>query len=192
MRKTLRVLAGCAAGVALFATPALAQRPQTRQGFWIGFGFGGGSLNWDCDGCASQKENGPTGFVKLGGTPSAKVRLGAEINSWSLDVGAATISAGVVVFAVDWYPSADGGFFLTGGLGAATYLRRTASSDAESSSGALLLGTGYDIRVGRNISLTPMLTFWGSGNADLEDNGTAINTGLRHTGATLQLGITFH
>lgn len=191
MRRMLLLL-GCAVGFAALAAPVAAQRPQTRQGFWIGFGFGGGSLAWACDGCADQKEDGPTGFVKLGGTPSEKVRLGAEINSWSLDVGAATITAGVVVFAVDWYPKADGGFFLTGGLGAATYLRQTASSDAESSSGALLLGTGYDIRVGRNISLTPMLTFWGSGKADLEANNTAINTGLRHTGATLQLGITFH
>lgn len=191
MRHTPLLLA-CAVGFAALAAPLAAQRPQTRQGFWIGFGVGDGSLGWECDGCASQSHNGPTGYLKLGGTPSAKVRLGAEIDTWSLDFGPAKVTAVVAAFAVDWYPGASGGFFVKGGVGGSSYFRETASSNAKSSSGALLLGAGYDVRVGRNISLTPMLTFWGSGKADLEDNGAAINTGLRHTGATLQLGITFH
>ena len=53
-------------------------------------------------------------------------------------------------------------------------------------------GGGYDIRVGQKISITPMLSFWGSNKSDLEDNGTTVETGFRHTGATIQLGITFH
>ena len=174
------------------AAPAIAQRPQTREGFWIGFGFGGGNLNWSCDACASQSEAGPTGFFRLGGTTSEKVLLGAEINSWTMDIGAATITGGVVVFVVNWYPKASGGLFLKGGLGAATYLRQTASADAESSSGGALLGVGYDIRVARNFSLTPVLTFWGSGKADLKSNGAVVETGLRQSAATLQLGFTFH
>ena len=72
------------------------------------------------------------------------------------------------------------------------YRRETASLDARSSSGSLLLGVGYDIRVGTNVSITPVLNFWGSGNADLKDHSTVVQTGLRQSAGTLQLGITFH
>src|SRR5205807_2694432 len=41
-------------GVLAVAGPrwAAAQHPQTREGFWIGFGFGYGSAKPSCDGCA--------------------------------------------------------------------------------------------------------------------------------------------
>lgn len=176
------------------ATPraVAAQHPQTREGFWIGFGVGSGTLNWECDACPSESHGGPTGFLRLGGTLSAKLRLGGEINGWSLDFGNTKITALVTVFSVDWYPSASGGFFLKGGVGGAAFSRQTAASEAVSSSGSVLLGVGYDIRVGRNVSITPVLNLWGSGAADLKDNGAVVETGLRHTAGTLQLGITFH
>jgi hypothetical protein len=190
-----RMLLGLAALVCLattLASTAAAQRPQTRRGFWIGFGFGGGTLNWDCDGCTSQSEGGPTGFVRLGGTTSDKVLLGAEINAWSLDIGAAKITGGVTVFVVNWYPNAAGGLFLKGGVGGSAFVRETASGEATATSGALLLGVGYDIRVAENMSITPVLTLWGSGKSNEERNGAVVNTGLRQGAGTLQIGLTFH
>jgi len=192
MRRTLLSIVGAAVLAASLASPAAAQRPQTRRGFWIGFGFGGGTLGWDCDACTRQSEGGPTAFVRLGGTTSDKVLLGAEVNTWTLDIGAAIITAGVTVFSVNWYPSATGGLFLKGGLGASLYNRETGSTNATASSGGILLGVGYDIRVATNMSITPMLTVWGAGKADLKDGATTIQTGLSHNAATLQLGLTFH
>lgn len=176
----------------LLPTNLAAQRPQTREGFWISFGVGWGNLSWECDGCPSQDHGGPTGFLRLGGAPSQKVLLGAEFNGWSLDIGPANITAGYSAFTVYWYPSATGGLFIKGGLGGGVYSRDNGTSEATSTSGAILLGAGYDIRVGRKISLSPMLTLWSSSKADLKDNGATLDTGFRHSGGTLQVGITFH
>lgn len=75
-------------GISFVASTSLAaQRPQTRRAFWIGFGLGAGNLGWSCDGCSSENHSGPTGFLRLGGAPSQKVLLGAEINAWALDIG---------------------------------------------------------------------------------------------------------
>ena len=74
-----RVRIGILAGISILSPATLAaQRPQTREGFWISFGVGAGNLNWNCDGCTSQDHGGPTGFLRLGGTPSNKFLLGAE------------------------------------------------------------------------------------------------------------------
>jgi hypothetical protein len=43
MRAVARVVSGLGVFVLATAVVASAQRPQTRQGFWIGFGIGGGS-----------------------------------------------------------------------------------------------------------------------------------------------------
>lgn len=176
----------------LLPSSLAAQRPQTREGFWIGFGVGQGNLAWSCDGCVDQDHGGPTGFLRLGGTPSQKVLLGAEMNFWSLDFGATEITAGYTAFTAYWYPSATGGLFLKGGFGGGVFSRQTAATEATSTGGVLVLGGGYDIRVGRKISITPMLSFWGSNKSNLKDNGTTIETGFRHTGGTIQVGITFH
>lgn len=183
---------------ALLPASLAAQRPQTREGFWFGFGVGQGNLSWKCDGCTDQDHGGPTGFFRLGGTPSQRVLLGAEVNFWSLDFGAAETTAGYAAFTAYWYPSATGGLFLKSGFGGAFYSRHTAVNpvilpkvEATSKAGALVVGGGYDIRLGK-ISITPMLSFWASNKADLTDNGTTIETGFRHTGGTIQLGITFH
>jgi len=193
MNEHQRFLVGVLAGMCFLATTNLAaQRAQTREGFWIGFGVGQGNLRWECNGCSTQDHGGPTGFIRLGGTPSQKVLLGAEINGWSLDIGAAEITALTTTFSIYWYPSATGGLFLKGGLGGGVYERKTASTDAQSTGGAVQFGGGYDLRVGQKISITPMLTLWASGKADLKDGSTTLNTGFRHSGGTIQVGITFH
>jgi len=73
MRPSLLVVV--LAGMTLLPTNLAAQRPQTREGFWISFGVGWGNLSWECDGCPSQDHGGPTGFLRLGGAPSQKVLL---------------------------------------------------------------------------------------------------------------------
>ena len=192
MRVRARLIVAALAGMTLLPAGLSAQRSQTREGFWIAFGVGQGNLSWKCDGCTDQDHGGPTGFLRLGGTPSQKVLLGAELNFWSLDFGATEITAGYSAFTAYWYPSVTSGLFLKGGFGGAVFTRATATTEATSTGGALVLGAGYDIRVGQKISITPMLSFWGSNKSDLKDNGTTIETGFMHTGATLQVGITFH
>ncbi|MBK6306528.1 MAG: hypothetical protein IPF47_12780 [Gemmatimonadetes bacterium] len=69
-----------------------------------------------------------------------------------------TLSMGSLAALVRFYPSATGGFYLTGGLGVATLDLGVSGYGSASDTGvSALLGVGYDIRVGRNVSLTP---FW--------------------------------
>lgn len=178
---------------ALSPTSLAAQRPQTRQGFWISMSGGTGNLNWSCDGCSKRDHGGGTLAVRLGGSPSQNFLLGAEFNELFVDLGVAEISAGYGAFTVYWYPSATGGVFVKGGAGIGTYYRHTSDTlTARSTSAAILLGAGYDIRVGRKISINPMLTLWSSNKAYLKEEGVPIATGFRQYGVALQLGVTYH
>src|SRR5688572_22001252 len=128
MRSAARLLA--VAGVLSFITTAVqAQYAQRRDGFWIGFGLGYGSANVSCDNCDSgPRTGGATGFLKLGGTPSRSVLLGAAINGWSRSSGGATETVGNVTASVYYFPAAASGLFLTGGVGFSNYRVDTSPS----------------------------------------------------------------
>ena len=165
MRKVLVTLL---LGVAVLAhTPAAsAQHPQTRSGLWGNVGLGIGS--YGCDGC-DGRESGGAGTFALGGTLSKKVLLGAGVNVWTKNVNGADLTAGTVTAMIRFYPSATGGFFLLGGLGyGSLQISSGGTTLSESGSGAVL-GLGVDLRVGKQISLTP---FW-NGNGISIDGGSA-------------------
>jgi hypothetical protein len=176
------ILALCGAGT------ASAQHAQTREGFWIGFGFGYGSAHATCNGCGSTSTGGATGFLKLGGTLSPNVLLGGAVNGWVKSSGGLTERLGNVTGSVYYYPARASGFFVTGGLGFSSY----DLSDGGSITGTgwgFTCGAGYDVRVGRNISLTPVANFAYGGVGDLSDNFT---TGWKQSVIDFGLGITFH
>jgi hypothetical protein len=134
-----------------------AQAKHRRSGFWFNGGLGYGSLG--CDDC-SRREGALSGGLALGGTVSQKVLLGV----------------------IRFYTSGAGGFFLLGGLGVGSIRAEVSGfgSDTETGYGALV-GLGYDIRVGNNVSLTP---FW---------NGFAASTTSADANVgQLGLGVTIH
>jgi hypothetical protein len=128
---------------------------HTRRGLWFSGGLGYGSLG--CQDC-TDREDGLSGGIALGGSLSQKVLLGIGTNGWSKSEGAATLTVGTLAALIRFYPSATGGFFLLGGLGLGTIHAEVDGfgSDSETGAGAVV-GLGYDIRVGSNVSLTP---FW--------------------------------
>src|SRR2546425_10982315 len=139
--------------LALMGAPvAQAQHPQTRQGFWIGFGFGYGSLKLSCNGCSNvPSEGGISGFLKMGGTVSDKLLLGGETNGWSKKVNGTTVTAGNVSFTAYYYPAPANGFFLRGGLGFADYKEEGSSG---STGFGFTLGFDYAVRAGTHISIS--------------------------------------
>jgi len=145
-----------------FARPVAAQGVPERSGFWFNVGLGYGSLG--CQDCGSR-EGAVSGGLALGGALSQKVMLGVGTNGWSKSENGGTLTVGTVSALIRFYPSRTGGFFLLGGLGIGTVHASVSGlgSDSETGAGALL-GLGYDVRIGHNVSLTP---FW---------NGFAINT----------------
>lgn len=154
--------------VALSAIPASAQtQSQTRQGFWFNLGLGAGSLG--CENC-DTRVNGLSGQLSLGGTISPRFLLGVASNGWSKSENGTTLTMGSLTAAFRFYPSATGGFFLTGGLGVATLDVGAEGFGSASTTGTgAMLGLGYDIRLGDSVSLTP---FW-NGIGGTFDGGTA-------------------
>ncbi len=161
------------------AAPAEPDNKHLRQGFWFSGGLGIGSLG--CEDC-SGRESGLSGGLGIGGSVSQKVLLGAGTTGWTKSEGGVDLTVGTVVALIRFYPSATGGFFLLGGFGLGSIHAEVDGfgSDTETGTGALL-GLGYDIRVGRNTSLT---LFW---------NGFAAQTSSADANVgQLGLSVTLH
>lgn len=191
-------LLGClVCGVVLLAaSSASAGHPQERQGFWIGFGLGYGSASVSCDDCESGGREGSfTGFLKLGGTLNERVLLGVEFNGWIKEEDGATVTLGSFTGTVTFYPRASSGFFLKGGVGASqvdTEFRDGSLSATVSKSGwGVLAGMGYDLRVGRNVSITPSVNYWYGRPGDISFEGETLG-GWKQNVIDFGIGITFH
>jgi hypothetical protein len=139
---------------ALVVSPAGAQQnPQTRQGFWISFGIGYGSLG--CDDCNDERESGANAYLRMGGTLSQRLLIGGELNGWSKTENDATLTVSNFGPVLVFYPNPDGGFFLKGGIGLANTSLDLGSITIDESGVGVTLGLGYDARVGRRFALTP-------------------------------------
>ena len=144
-----------------FATPAessaqaATENKHARQGFWLTLGGGGGSLG--CDECGDTRENGGTGQFALGGTISPRFQVGASSNVWTKNVEGVTVTMSSLTAIAKFYPSATGGFHLTGGLGLGQLEFKEGSDSLKEDGTSAILGLGYDIRVAKNFSITPFL-----------------------------------
>lgn len=150
-----------------FAVTASGQgHAQERSGFWFNIGLGTGSLG--CDDC-SGRESGLSGQMSLGGTLSPRFIVGAGTNGWTKSESGTTLTMSSLTALVRFYPSAAGGFYLTGGLGVASLdLGVTGFGSASETGTAALLGVGYDYRISKNMSLTP---FWNGIGGSFDGGG---------------------
>ncbi len=152
-------------------TVSAQDNPQTREGFWIGLGLGWGSLG--CSGCSSRESSG-AGVLKLGGTVNQQLLLGVESSAWTKEDSGVRLTHANVVFLGQFYPTAESGFFVQGGIGVSEFKASTSGSGISVSASdnglGLTAGAGYDVRVGSNFSITPYgLYSWGNfdgGSAD--------------------------
>ena len=167
-----------AVAAVMLASSAQAQNTHAREGFWFNVGLGVGSLG--CDDC-SERTNGLSGGLALGGAINQHVSLGVFANGWSKSENGATLSAAALTAGLRWYPSATGGFHVLGGLGMsqAELSISGVGSASESGTGAVL-GLGWDMRVAKNVSMTP---FWNAFMASF-DGGSA-NVGQIGVGLTI-------
>lgn len=141
------------------------------EGFWFNVGLGWGSAG--CEECLSR-DNGLSGGLSLGGAVSNRVLLGVGTTGFAKSIEGELLSIGTLDARIRVYPSLRSGFFLNGGLGVGTF---SYADDTEFGLG-LMLGVGWDIRVGRNVSLTP---FWNGGamqNSTVDANFGQIGIGV--------------
>jgi hypothetical protein len=170
--------------------------PQVRKGFWITFGLGAGSATLTCDGCASDRQTGLAVQVALGGTLNDHLLLGMDVSGWSKDEQGASLDIFNSQFAVRFYPVRSSGLFLKAGVGlslAETSLQEgstTITSDVGDGFGAVV-GAGYDLRVARNVSITPGLSFWYGTHGDL-NLGDAPTSHWKHNVFDFTIAVTFH
>jgi hypothetical protein len=164
---------------------------ERRQGFWLSAGLGVGGEAFDAnDGLGwSDDHTGGVAALKLGGTVSPNLLLGAEVNGWGLrnynnqdyDRTLANLMG-----IIQWYPSRTGGFWLRGGLGFAhselnQYLAGGATLRTQDNGTALAVGLGYDLPVSRKVSITPNLDFTGQRFRDFDERIVSLG-----------LAVTFH
>jgi hypothetical protein len=184
MRIPMLVLAGLFTASSLHAQG----KPQTREGFTISFGFGGGSAGFSCDACTSDRESGGAGYLRIGGAIRPNLILAGQSSGWVHEENNANLVIATTTFSAQFYPVTASGFYLLGGLGVGTVgTSTTFGSTTTTTSGTGLgieLGTGYDWRVGKNFSLTPFISYFATGGVKIDEektDGNAITFGLGFT-----------
>jgi hypothetical protein len=176
------------------AIAAQSQRPNTRTGFWIGFGFGDGSVGSDCTSCGNDRTSGFSGHLRLGGTLSRSVLLGGETNGWFHSSGGVDENLGFATFVAMFYPSARGAFYIKVGVGGMTYTADDGFDRITATAPAGSVGVGYEFRMGSNVSLAPFLNVLGTSAASFKINGLTATSDEEITVNMVQfgLGIVWH
>jgi hypothetical protein len=197
----LKRLIAVAAVCVIAAAPLKAQQrglvpvsPNPREGFWIGFGLGGGSIGATCPSCTTDRTAGVTGFLRMGGTISQHVLLGGEADGWARSQNGVNGTMGFGSFVASIYPSAAGAFFFQLGIGGMTYTEDDGINKITATAPAGSIGLGFDFRVGKMLSVTPFVNVLASSAVSFNVNGIKVPTGqdlklnLVHAG----LGLTWH
>jgi hypothetical protein len=157
-----------------------------REGFFAAIGIGGGSESFDAnDGLGwSDDKGGAVGYIKVGGTVSQSLLLGAEVNGWAARYQRQGYdrSLASLLFIAQWYPAREGDFWLRGGLGWArdnlSVYGATGDINSHENGTALAVGLGYDFRVARNVSITPSLDFQGQRYDSHDERLVSIGVGV--------------
>ncbi|MCH7876133.1 MAG: hypothetical protein IH965_12640 [Gemmatimonadetes bacterium] len=159
MRKLIvAVVAVALLGIAASGVQAQQRRPGIREvhkhsGFWLSFGAGGGWEDTDFD--FGNRGRGGAAYLRLGGTVNPRVLLGGEVLVWFNQSRGADFTRVNATVSALLYPSLGGGWFLKPGFGVASY----EVAGFERTGVATTIGTGFDLRVGRNLYVTPNVDY---------------------------------
>jgi|SoiMethySBSTD1v2_1073268.scaffolds.fasta_scaffold805247_2 hypothetical protein len=191
-------------GLAMVLVCMLSSVPASAQehgGAFFGFGGGFGTADANCDECAGggDRQNGGAIYLRGGGAVNPHVLIGGEFNFWSKnEAGVFGADNKIKMYnlagTVTFYPQTEG-FFVNLGAGLAfvgvdsTVSNTTLSTDLGRGFG-LLLGTGYDIRVGDHIAVTPAVQYWYGSPGDLEFGGVGILHDWKQNVVDFTIGLT--
>ncbi len=193
VRTLVGVTVLAASSVTLQAQGAI--EPSHRSPFHFSIGAGQGAVGVTCDGCdfdLSNRVNGFSGVMRIGGAVSNHLVLAAEGMGWIKNEAPIQrrIAAASVVALL--YPSASAGFFVKAGLG---YMRGVFENDGgyvASNGIAPQAGLGFDIPVGGGVALTPYVNALLSTNTSLDANGynlpVTLNPYVVQAGMSLTVG----
>jgi hypothetical protein len=211
MRNSMKALMALAAVLVLFPfSDAMAQRRRglvdvshdsDRHGFWLTLGLGAGTDSYKYEnvpGGYGHDLTKPSVWIAAGGTVNPHLRLGGEVNAWIDQYNDAqgfrvteTLVGGLLTGQV--FPARKLGLFLKGGLGISRSATYVSGDDTGETGFAYLGGAGYEIKLGRNIFLTPAVNLMyhrsSPGRDPLADPDNL--GGLRERVITIGVGLTF-
>ena len=211
MRTAMRFFAAVTAVSLLVpASEALAQHRRglvdvsyrhERHGAWLSFGLGAGTdtYRYDADPHFAHSLTKPSFFIAAGGTVNPHLRLGGEINAWvntyNDDVSGYNITESLVggLLTAQVYPIRDLGLFVKGGAG----ISRSGAdvSGGYSGSGevgfAYLYGAGYELKLGRNFFITPLVSVMNHRSNPGNRNTTDPFGALHERVVSFGVGLTF-
>jgi hypothetical protein len=141
----------------------------TRSGLWLGAGLGTGGDGSDF--------GGVSGNFAVGGTVNQRLLLGLGSSDWRVAADRTIATIGTLDARAQFYPEADGGFFLTGGLGLGFFRMDDSGSGPDIGSG-IVLGLGYDARVATNTSVTTFINRVGFHTSDPRGNFIQLGVGV--------------
>lgn len=167
-------------------------KTQARQGFGISFGLGSGSAGLSCDLCGDDRENGTSGYLRIGGLVRPNLFVAGESNGWLKSEGGIDTMISFVSAVAQWYPSVAKGWYAKGGLGFSMYSATDGTDDQSATAPAITLGGGYDWRLGTNFSLTPFVNYLYGMEGDVKVNGTSSGVKVGSNVFQLGLGFTWH
>ena len=150
-------------------------RPLTRSGFWVNAGAGYGTLR--CGACGAGAD-GASGGIALGWTMNEQLLLGVGTTAWYRSKDGVRTSAGTVDARARYYPLVWSGFFVNGGVGLGAVNFSTEGLAATETGLGMMLGLGWDIRMGDNFSLTPFLNVAGIRTSVVDVNFGQIGLGF--------------
>lgn len=183
-----------AVALALPATSLPAQRPHTREGVNVSFGIGGGSAHLGCSGCGDSRQGGTGFYLNVGGTISPRFTLGGELDGFGFSNNYEDLTISSLLAVAHVYPEPASGFFFTlgAGLTGAAIQDRLQSVDVNATGFGIEGGLGYDVRLGRNFSLTPYAQFVKGFSGQVSYNSIATPRQLNPDYYQIGLGVTWH
>ncbi len=183
---------------------AVAQDYEPRHGFWMGAGLGFGPASFACDSCdyrrATANNSSQLGgwaiSFGLGGTPSPRLRVGAEYSGWLHGLKDSLPEIELISLLVAMYARDQGGPFLELGAGFSNYslvqgtgdpiepVARTASSFVSGHGFGFTLGVGWEFPS----EFTPRITYSYGREDTLDASGRTIARGWTHKVLLIEVG----
>lgn len=198
--RAIAVVALLCAPLAVQAQGRASARPaagaKDRDGYSLSLGLGGGSNGLTCTGCATTRESGGSGYLRVGKGITPSLLMGLELNGWNKTKNNVVGRTGMLSAIAQFYPNMTSGLFLKSGLGMGRTTiddRSAAPSNRLQSTGfGYQFGMGYDMSVARRWSLTPYVNYLATAGATVQLNGVTMNEKLDANYVQYGLGLSWH
>jgi hypothetical protein len=177
--------------------PAAPAPTSDRAGYSVSLGLGGASTALtDGNGAASDRQNGASGYLRVGKGFTSSMMLGVELNGWNKTEDNATVRTGMLSVIGQWYPSTTNGFFAKAGVGMGRSTIDDKSTTPVSKFQATglggQLGVGYDMSIARRWSITPYVNYLATKGATLKIDGADTNQKMGANYVQYGLGLSWH